>query len=352
MNSVREEDIKYVINRIPYRECENKVFLITGANGFLASYMVDTLMFLNQRFLEMKCTVIALCRNQKKAEKRFKEWLENENFILCIQCVEEPISDSISVDYIIHAASNSASVSARTIPADILRANIIGTYNLLEFARDRKVKSFLFFSSGAVYGNVTQGTDELKETDFFPLNFNTAENCYAEGKRAGEALCKAYFEQYSVPSKIVRIGHTYGPGIDLQDGHVYSDFVSKLIRRENLTVHNGSAVRPFCYVSDAIAAFFKILLEGENGEVYNMVNKEETISVYELAARLVEEAFPERKLKVECKIKNVNTEKVIVNTDKLVGLGWSPQIGVVEGFRRTVNSFEEEIKNGRLVWYN
>ena len=138
----------------------------------------------------------------------------------------------------------------------------------------------------------------------------------------------------------------------MQDGHVYSDFVSKLIRRENLTVHNGSAVRPFCYVSDAIAAFFKILLEGENGEVYNMVNKEETISVYELAARLVEEAFPERKLKVECKIKNVNTEKVIVNTDKLVGLGWSPQIGVVEGFRRTVNSFEEEIKNGRLVWYN
>lgn len=352
MNSVREEDIKYIKNRIPYKECENKVFLITGANGFLASYMVDTLMFLNQRFLEMKCTVIALCRNRKRGEERFKGWLENENFILRIQCVEEPVSDCINADYIIHAASNSASVSARTIPADILRANIIGTYNLLEFARDRKVKSFLFFSSGAVYGNVTQGTDELKETDFFPLNFNTAENCYAEGKRAGEALCKAYFEQYSVPSKIVRIGHTYGPGIDLQDGHVYSDFVSKLIRRENLTVHNGSAVRPFCYVSDAIAAFFKILLEGENGEVYNMVNKEETISVYELAARLVEEAFPERKLKVECKIKNVNTEKVIVNTDKLVGLGWSPQIGVVEGFRRTVNSFEEEIKNGRLVWYN
>lgn len=352
MNSVREEDIKYIKNKIPYKECENKVFLITGANGFLASYMVDTLMFLNQHFLEIKCTVIALCRNRKKAEERFKEWLKNENFILRIQCVEEPVSDCINADYIIHAASNSASVSAKTIPADILKANIIGTYNLLEFARNKKVRSFLFFSSGAVYGNVAQGIDELKETDFFPLSFNITENCYAEGKRAGEALCKAYFEQYGVPSKIVRIGHTYGPGIDLQDGHVYSDFVSKLIQRENLTVHDGSAVRPFCYVSDAITAFFKILLEGESGEVYNMVNKDETISVYELAMRLVKEAFPERKLKVECKKKGVNTEKVTVNIDKLTGLGWSPQIGVVEGFRRTVKSFEEEIESGRLVWHN
>lgn len=342
MNSVREEDLRCIINRISYEECENRVFLITGGNGFLASYMVDTLMFLNKHFLTSKCTVIALCRNRKKAEERFEEWLSYENFILHVQSVEEPIKMDFNVDYIIHAASNSAAVSVKTIPADILKANIIGTYNLLEIARNKKVKGFLFLSSGAVYGNVERGKDELRETDCFSLDFDAVENCYAEGKRAGEALCRAYFKQYGVPSKIVRIGHTYGPGIDLKDGHVYSDFVSKIIQRENLFVRDGAAVRPFCYVSDAVTAFFKILLEGESGEIYNMVNKEETLSVYELAVKLVKDAFPERRLEAECEKKNVTMERTIVNIDKLMALGWKPETDVVEGFRRTVKSFEEE----------
>lgn len=346
MNSVREEDIRRIISRMPYEECERKIFLITGANGFLASYIVDTLMFLNQHFLTTKCTVIALCRNRQKAEERFKGWLPYENFILHIQSVENPIIDDFNADYIVHAASNSVAVSAKTIPADILKANIIGTYHLLEFARKKKVKGFLFFSSGAVYGNVEQGKDVLKEADYFPLNFNAVENCYAEGKRAGEALCRAYFKQYGIPSKIVRIGHTYGPGINLKDGHVYSDFVSKIIQGKNIIVRDGTAVRPFCYVSDAVTAFFKILLEGESDEIYNMVNNSETLSVYELAMKLVKDAFPERGLEVECEKKNVTIERTIVNTDKLMALGWKPETDVVEGFRRTVKSFEsEERKN-------
>lgn len=344
MNSVREEDLRSIISRIPYGECEDKVFLITGANGFLASYMTDTLMFLNKCFPAFRCKVIALCRNRKKAEERFREWLSYENFILHVQSVEEPIMVDCNVDYVIHAAGNSAAVCAKTIPADILKANIIGTYNLLEFARNKKVKGFLFFSSGAVYGNVEQGRDELREADFFSLDFGAVENCYAEGKRAGEALCRAYFRQYGVSSKIVRIGHTYGPGIDLKDGHVYSDFVSKIIQGKNIIVRDGASVRPFCYVSDAVTAFFKILLEGESGEIYNMVNKNETLSVYELAVKLVKDAFPERKLKVECEKKNTAIERTIVNIDKLLALGWKPETDVVEGFRRTVKSFEEKRK--------
>lgn len=342
MNSVREEDLRYIISRIPYEEYENKKFLITGANGFLASYIVDTLMYLNKHSLVSGCTVIALCRNRKKAEERFKEWLADEKFVLQIQSVEDPIADELNTDYIIHAASNSVSVSAKTIPVDILKANIIGTYNLLEFARNKKIKGFLFFSSGAAYGEVAPGTAVLKETDYFPLKFNMVENCYAEGKRAGEALCRAYVGQYEVPAKIVRIGHTYGPGIDLKDGHVYSDFVSKIIQRENIIVRDGTAVRPFCYVADAVTAFFKILFEGGSGEIFNMVNQEETLSIYELAMKLAKEAFPERRLEVECEKRDINVEKMTVSAEKLMALGWKPETGVVEGFRRTVKSFESE----------
>lgn len=342
MNSVRAEDFKYIVNRILYKKCKNKSFLITGANGFLASYFVDTLMYLNEYCLLEKCTVIALCRNKERAERRFKEWLLKENFLLHIQNVEEPIPRFLNADYIIHAAGSSSTKNFKNIPVDILKANVIGTYNLLEFAKEKTISSFLFFSSGAVYGEIGSEVAEIRETDLFPLDFTMVENCYAEGKRSGEALCKAYFSQYGIPAMIVRIGHTYGPGIDLNDGHVYSDFISRIIKRENLEVYNGNAVRPFCYVADAVVAFFKILLEGEGGEIYNMFNNEENISIYELALRLTQKAFPERKLKVECRRKDGIICRRKLNIDKLMSIGWNPEIGVIEGFRRTVKSFEEE----------
>lgn len=340
MNRIRQEDLKYIVDNIPYKRCENKVFLITGANGFLASYMIDTLMFLNEYCLEKKCTVIAVCRNEEKARRQFSEWVSHKEFMLLLQDVVEPIKEKIHVDYIIHAASKSATADFQKYPVDILKSNTLGTCNLLEFGKNQNISSFLFFSSGAVYGNNLENKSEIKETDVFTLDFGAVENCYAEGKRGGEALCQGYYKQYSLPTKIVRIGHTYGPGIDLQDGHVYSDFVSCIIEKKKLVVRNGGVVRPFCYVADAVAAFFKILFEGENGEVYNMVNNKETISMYDLALKLTKEVFPERNIGVEC-LNNDKRTTVIVNSDKLMHLGWNPCIDIKEGFKRTVKSFEE-----------
>lgn len=342
MNLVREEDIELIIHRIPFQYCEGKVFLITGANGFLASYIVDTLMYLNEHFLRKKCTVIAMCRNKEKAEIRFDEWILNKHFVLLVQNVEKPIDDVLKVDYVFHAASCASSVNFKHSPVNILSSNILGTYNLLDFSKRNSVEGFLFFSSGAVYGEIADGVNEIGEDNLFRLDFRKTENCYAEGKRSGEALCNAFFEQYKVPVKVVRIGHTYGPGIDLKDGHVYSDFVSKIISKEVIEVKNGGGVRPFCYIVDAVVAFFLILFEGQSGETYNMVNRDETLSIYELAVKLVEEAFPERKMKVVCANRGDNSSKIFVNVDKLKALGWNAEIGVVEGFKRTVRSFEEE----------
>lgn len=340
MEQIRIEDIEKIIKRIPYKFCENKVFLVTGATGFIASYLVDTLMYLNENTLEEKCTVIALCRSKEKAEQRFGQWLSEGTFILQIQSVEDPIDEMIHIDYIIHAASCSATKEFRRIPVDILTANILGTYNLLEYAKKSRIASFLFISSGAVYGDVEGYRDDIKETDTFALDFCSAQNSYAEGKRGGEAFCCAYYTQYAVPIKIVRLGHTYGPGIDINDGHVYSDFVGSITRGTDLIINNGGARRSFCYVVDAVVAIFQILLLGENGEIYNMANIEETYSIYELASKLVNEAFPERNLKVICKGEIKQIIQPIVNIEKLKKLGWHSDFDVVEGFKRTVKSIE------------
>lgn len=346
MNTVRENDIKQIGSIIPYEAFGGETFLITGATGFIASHIVDTLMYLNYRDSGNKCKVIALCRNREKAERVFKDYLNQECFQLVVQGLNEAVDIQGPVDYIFHAASNAVTSTFTKIPADTLCVNMIGTYNLLELAKEKNSKSFLFLSSGAVYGDVPKEIQEIREESVFPINFSKSEASYAVGKVAGEALCKAYWNQHNVPAKVVRISHTYGPGINLDDGRVFSDFVSQICKKQSLVIKGtGNDVRPFCYITDAIAAFFLVLFKGENGESYNMANRRETYTIRELAEILVNEAFPERNLKIEHKnysVKNDMLNKQKVDISKLQRLGWNPQIDVVEGFRRTVASFEEE----------
>lgn len=342
MNAVREEDFRQIISKIPYEECEGQTFLITGANGFLASYVTDTLMYMKRNDYIKKCTVLALCRNREKAERVFEEWLGDEDFHLLIQSVEDKIIYEGKIDYIIHAASCSTTHLFESNPADIMKANIIGSYNLLELARQKEVKGFLFFSSGAVYGEAD--IDERQENETYTIDYLNPKNSYAVGKRAGEALCSAYWKQYHVPAKGVRISHTYGPGIDLNDGHVYSDFARSIIEYKDLIIKgDGLASRPFCYVSDAVCAFFLILFCGNGGEMYNMANSAMNVTIKELADLLTQEAFPDRELQVvvEQSATGKTAHKVKINTEKLNGLGWKSEINLVEGFKRVVRSVEE-----------
>lgn len=341
MNSVREDDIKNIIARIPYEQLENKTILITGANGFMASYIVDTLMYLNCHVLVAKCKVIALCRNYEKARNCFEPYLEDKYFKLLIQSVEEKIDLNEKIDYVFHAAGSSASAMHKIAPVDILKSNIVGTYNVLECAKDNQASSMLYFSSGAVYGEVPSGIVEISEEESFTCS---VEDYYSEAKRAGESMCMAYWRQYQVPVKSIRIGHTYGPGIDLNDGHVYSDFVKSIYHRKNLIITgDGTAVRAFCYITDAVVSFFLILLLGINGEAYNMCNQRETLSIRELAEKLTLEVFRDRHLRVEGEyLAEYSQRKANLSTKKLESLGWTTTINIVEGFRRTLKSFEEE----------
>lgn len=344
MNIVREEDIRQIISKIPYEMCEGQTFLITGANGFLASYMVDTLMYMKRSGYIKKCTVLALCRSREKAERVFKDWLYDGDFRLLIQSVEEEITYAGKIDYIVHAASYSTTHLFETHAADIMKANIIGCYHLLELAREKEIKSFLFFSSGAVYGDAE--VNELREDKTFAVDYLDMKNSYAVGKRAGEALCRAYWHQYHIPAKAVRISHTYGPGIDLNDGHVYSDFAKSIVENRDLIIHgDGLASRSFCYVSDAICAFYLILFLGDGGEMYNMANPDMNVTIKELADALTENVFPERGLHVvvEKPVVDQIVHKVKVNIEKLMNLGWQPVIDLSDGFKRVVRSIEYPI---------
>lgn len=343
MNSIIKEDISSIINRFDHWErFKNKTILISGANGFLPAYIVETFLALDSSF---NTKVVAMVRNKEKANKRFQQYLKNSNLKIIEHDVCNEFNYEPKIDFIIHAASQASPKYYKTDPVGTLNANILGTINLIKLAQHHKVESFLYFSSGEVYGEVTAEDVPIKEDTFGYINPALVRSCYGESKRMGENICVSYFTQYGVNAKMVRPFHTYGPGMLLDDGRVFADFVSNIVNKQNIVLNSdGSARRAFCYLTDATIGFLTILLNGENGEAYNMGNPKEEYSILELAKILVN-AYPEFKLEV---ILNTTTNTDYLkstitrnspNIDKLKKLNWNPTVTVEEGFKRTISSF-------------
>lgn len=329
-----EEDLKYITDTdLPWDELEGTNILITGANGMLPSYIVETILHLNKIRFKKKVQVFAVVRNYGKALIRFHNYLNRSELHFIVLDIREPLKITEKIHYFIHAASLASPKYFSIDPVGVIVPNSIGTYNCLEFARKNPVQSFLYFSSGEVYGNVG---GEITETTFGNLDPVNPRACYAESKRMGETICMAYYTQYGVPIKIVRPFHTYGPHMDLDDGRVFADFISDIIHKKDIVLKSdGRARRTFCYLSDATIAYFTILLKGTVGGAYNVGGFETNIR------ELAEILASEYNLKVITGTESSGYSRVCPDITKVGKLGWIPKVWILDGFRRTVRSFHE-----------
>lgn len=346
-NRIIQEDLEFITDSLlPWENMEGKTILISGAGGFLPAYMVETLMFLNENRFKTPVKVIGIIRYPEKARERFSLYRGRKDLVL----VQGDISESCIIDepihYIIHAASQASPKYFGTDPVGTLLPNTIGTFHLLNLARSNPLESFLFFSSGEVYGEPDPAKIPMKETDYGYVDPAVVRSCYGESKRMGETMCVAWNHQYGVPAKIARPFHTYGPGMKPDDGRVFADFAADVVNNRNIVMKSdGNAIRPFCYLADATAGFFTVLLKGKNGEAYNVGNQDAEISIKELA-ELMTTLFPDKKLKVIpfAPEKNTNYLKSNISRNcpeisKIKALGWEPRYSVKEGFKRTVLSY-------------
>ena len=339
------EDFNQIKNSsIDWNRFESKTILITGANGFLPAYMVETLLLLNNDILKYSpCKVIALVRNEKHTKERFSNYLSDENLKIIVQDVANEINLIEKIDYIVHAASPASPKYYNIDPVGVIMPNILGTKNTLELARKNNIEGYLYFSSGEVYGQLNDG-EVVNEDKYGYLDPTSVRACYGESKRMGENLCVSYGHQYNIPIKIVRPFHTYGPGMKLDDGRVFADFVKNIVNNEDIEMKSdGSAIRAFCYLSDATVAFFKILLDGEKNNAYNMANAKAIISIKDLATILVN-MFPEKKLKAVFSEQSKDylqspVKGNSVDTSKLEKLGWKPSVSIEDGFNKTIRSY-------------
>ncbi|NUM80673.1 NAD-dependent epimerase/dehydratase family protein [bacterium] len=346
MHPIVAEDIRRIIDsNIPWSQLNGATVLIAGANGFLPAYIIETLLHLNDR-MRSGIRIIGVARSLPKALARFKNYAGRHD----LDFVESDVTkletiENRTIDYIIHAASQASPKYYGVDPVGTLSANVTGTERLLNMARAHQVKGFLFFSSSEIYGQLTAGQIPVKENEMGTLDPMDVRACYAESKRMGETMCVSWSHQYGIPVKIVRPFHTYGPGMALDDGRVFADFVSNIVRNHDIVMRSeGTATRSFCYLADATAGFFKVLLEGKNGEAYNVGNAACEISIMQLAQLLVG-LYPEKKLSVKKDFSVLQNyipsavQRIVPDTAKIQKLGWLPIIGLEEGFKRTIETY-------------
>lgn len=348
MNKIIQEDLENICaNRIvDWKRFKDKTVLITGANGMLPSYLVFTLLYLN-RLYDYNINVIALVRNETSAREKFKDFIDDKFLTFLVQDVTEPVNAHGSVNFIIHAASQASPKYYGVDPVGTINANVQGTNNVLQLAKEKNAEAVLYISSGEVYGEMT-GDKANVESQYGFIDPLKVRSCYGQSKRMGETLCVCWNYQFHTHTKIVRPFHTFGPGMKLDDGRVFADFIGNIIRNENIVLRSdGSAVRAFCYITDATIQFFKILLDGKGGEAYNVGNSKNAISIKKLAETLVT-LFPEKHLKVVMDVdeNDMRTSKMksplsvsVPNTRKVESLGIIPYVSIQEGFKRTIESF-------------
>jgi nucleoside-diphosphate-sugar epimerase len=332
------DDLRLFAERFELAEkLRGKTFLVTGATGLIGSVMIKCLLELNsQKNLGIK--IVAVVRNIEKAKTVFEGV---SSMIEFKQIGLDNISiDTIgtNIDYVIHLASPTASRFFVDYPVETLRTAIEGTTIVLEYAKNAQVKSVLVASSLEVYGS--NGNDDLiNETVQGYVNPLEVRSSYNMGKRAAESLCHAYAKEYQVPVKIARLTQTTGAGISEDDNRVIVQFSRKVSRSEDIVLHTtGESARPYCYTTDAISAMLFILLQGENGEAYNVANEDTYISAKDMAEYLKKTFNPRIDVRVELNdnMGYAPATKLRLDTSKLKALGWTPRYNLNEIFTNLI----------------
>ena len=338
-----KEDIENILGdkNIPWSKLDGKTVLVTGATGLIGFWLVNALVCYG-KISPAPPRVLAFVRNPEKAKAMYAQYAGDDRLAFIEGDVCRKPETGEGVDYIIHAASETASSSFVSKPVETIHTALSGTKNMLELAREQKCKGFIFLSSMEAYGSPT---DESPLTEDAPAYFSTGSvrSSYPESKRMCEVLTTAYAEEYSIPAKSIRLAQTFGPGVAKTDARVFADFSRKALSGEDIVfATKGDSKRMYLYTADAVRAILTVLLKGENGQCYNAANESSYCSILEMA-QLVSELFSGGKSKIVFHIdsnqskKFLATHRLRMDVSKLEGLGWMPGIPLGEMFERMVS---------------
>lgn len=336
-------------------ELSGRRLLITGGAGFLGYYLVQAITHWNARERSAPIQLVV----HDNFIRGVPGWLERldgtANLTITRRDATSPLPADVGpFDYLIHAASIASPTYYRRYPLETLDANVLGLRVLLDYCRDLHAaghppRGILYFSSSEIYGDPPAHAIPTPETYPGQVSSTGPRACYDESKRFGETLCVTYARQFGVPVTIVRPFNNFGPGLAAGDRRVIPDFARDVLAGKDIELlSDGRATRTFCYVADAVAGYYKLLVHGQRGEAYNVGSAGPEITIGELANRIA--ALARNVFAYQGSVRHGASEdrdyltdnpqrRAPVITKAWRDVGYAPRVGLDEGLMRS------------LLWY-
>lgn len=326
------------ININEYTKLKNKSILIVGASGLIGSFIIDTLLNLNDLF-KLDINIYAMGRSISKLKKRFNG-VDQLRLTFIEQDIVLPISESLGpVDYLIHAASNANPKLFSDDPIGTIMSNVVGTERLLDWASVHGVSKFVYISSGEVYGKLSEKDMPFSEGNVGLVNQMDPRSCYPVAKRTAENICVAFYRQHGLKTMIVRPSHVFGPNFTSSDNRVSAQFFNDVVKGEDIIMKSkGSQLRSYCYIADCVSGIISVLLNGKPGNAYNCTNTKNVVSLVEFAKMIAFAAGKHVDLDLPNQKSNMDSpiSLAVLDDSKLRGLGWHPVINLQTGVRHSL----------------
>jgi len=310
-----------------------KKILVTGGAGFLGTHLC-------KKLLESENDVICVDNFITGNKSNITNLLKFPNFEFIRHDITFPLY--LEVDQIYNLASPASPISYQEDPVQTTKTNVHGSINMLGLAKRTKAK-ILQASTSEIYGNPT--ISPQSENYWGNVNPIGPRSCYDEGKRCAETIFFDYYRQYNLRIKVVRIFNTYGPGIQVNDGRVVSNFICQALKNEPLTVYGkGDQTRSFCYVSDLIEGIIFMMKSNKDfvGPI-NLGNPKE-YKIIALAEKIIKKTKSKSRIIHKKLPINDPTQRKPNITLAKNKLKWSPKINLDEGLELTIEYFKNILK--------
>jgi UDP-glucuronate decarboxylase len=308
----------------------NKRVLVTGGAGFLGSHLCEAL-------LKRDCDVVCADNFFTGRRGNVAHLLDNPRFEILRHDITFPLF--AEVDEIYNLACPASPVHYQHDPVQTTKTSVIGAINMLGLAKRVGAKIFQA-STSEVYGD--PDIHPQPESYWGRVNPIGTRSCYDEGKRCAETLFFDYHRQNRVKIKVARIFNTYGPRMHPNDGRVVSNFIMQALRSEPITIYgSGKQTRSFCYVSDLIAGFLKLMDSSDEitGPV-NLGNPGE-FTMLELAEAVIKLTGSKSKLVFKPLPEDDPKQRQPDITQAKTRLGWEPKVALEEGLKETIQYFKQ-----------
>lgn len=308
-----------------------KITVVTGAAGFIGSHLTEEL--LNQGY-----KVIGIDNLQTGSRDNLDSFIHNKNFVFLEHDIEDLIRIGDNIDQIYHLACPAAPIHYQKNPIKTLRTAFIGTKNLLELAKNKNAR-ILYTSTSEIYGD----PQEHPQHESYRGNVNPIgpRSCYDEGKRSAEALMYAYYRQYNVDIRIVRIFNTYGPRMAIGDGRVMPNFIQQALNNQDITIYGtGDQTRSFCYVDDMVQGLVAMMQTSNTNGPVNLGNPAE-ITMKTLAEQIIRIINSDSELSyLPLPEDDPHRRKPDISLAK-DKLNWEPKIDLETGLKNTIEYFRK-----------